>query len=101
MPLPRVQPIIPVTAKEPFDDPAWLFEFKYDGYRGLCYADQNRCWFVSRNGNTLSRFDTLGDQVASELDLDDAIFDGEVIAADETGRPLFYDLLRYARRPSY
>ena len=22
--------------REPFDDPDWLFEFKYDGYRGLC-----------------------------------------------------------------
>ena len=28
------------------------------------------------------------------LAVDDAILDGEVIAADETGRPQFYDLLR-------
>ena len=27
--------------------------------------------------------------------------DGEVIAADETGRPQFYDLLRCARKPAY
>jgi bifunctional non-homologous end joining protein LigD len=31
----------------------------------------------------------------------DAILDGEVIAADETGRPQFYDLLRDTRAPAY
>ena len=31
----------------------------------------------------------------------DAILDGEVIAADETGRPQFYDLLRDMRAPAY
>ena len=36
MALPRVQPIIPTWRREPFDDPEWLFEFKYDGFRGLC-----------------------------------------------------------------
>jgi ATP-dependent DNA ligase len=35
MRLPPVQPTIPVPRKEPFDDPEWLFEFKYDGYRAL------------------------------------------------------------------
>jgi ATP-dependent DNA ligase len=52
--LPRVQPIIPTRRKEPFDDPEWLFEFKYDGFRALCYLDQGGCRFVSRNGNVLS-----------------------------------------------
>jgi hypothetical protein len=41
MTLPRVQPIIPTWRKEPFDDPEWLFDFKYDGFRGLC-ADSER-----------------------------------------------------------
>jgi bifunctional non-homologous end joining protein LigD len=40
-------------------------------------------------------------QVAAELRVEDAILDGELIAADETGRPQFYDLLRRASRPSY
>jgi ATP-dependent DNA ligase len=55
--LPRVEPIIPTWRKEPFDDPVWLFEFKYDGFRGLCYLEQGRCRFVSRNGKVLSRFE--------------------------------------------
>ena len=46
---------------------------------------------ISRNGNSMSRFDGLGD----------AILDGEVIAPDKTGRPQFYDLLRATRAPVY
>jgi hypothetical protein len=67
--LPRVQPIIPTWRKEPFDDPEWLFDFKYDGFRGLCYLEQGRCRFISRNGNVLSRFEALGDQVGRLLDV--------------------------------
>ena len=58
MVLPRVQPIIPTSRKEPFDDPEWLFEFKYDGFRGLCYLEQGCC------RNLLSRFEALGAQLA-------------------------------------
>src|SRR5215813_13943199 len=99
--LPRVQPIIPTWRKQPFDDPEWLFEFKYDGFRGLCYLEPGRCRFISRNGNMLSRFDALADQVGRLLDVDEAIIDGEVIAVDKSGRPQFYELLRVPRSAGY
>ena len=44
------------------------FDVKYDGCRGLCYLEQGGCRFISRNGNVLSRFEALGDQVAAALD---------------------------------
>src|SRR5215831_19484607 len=99
--LPRVQPIAPIRRPVPFDDPDWLFDLKYDGFRGLCYLEQGRCRLISRNGNLMSRFAGLGDQIAASLAVHDAILDDEVIAADETGRPQFYDLLRHARAPGY
>jgi ATP-dependent DNA ligase len=71
--LPRVQPIIPTWRKEPFDDPEWLFDFKYDGFRVLCYLEQGRCRLISRNGNLMSRFDGLGEQLAVILAVEDAI----------------------------
>ena len=49
----------------------------------------------------MNRFAGLGDRIAALLDVGDAILDGEVITADETGRPQFYDLLRHARAPAY
>ena len=56
---------------------------------------------ISRNGNILSRFEALGEQMAAVLDVDEAIIGGEVIAIDETGRPQFYDLMRRTRTPAY
>src|SRR5215469_9789091 len=98
--LPRVQPIAPVRRTEPFDDPEWLFDLKYDGFRALCYLEQGRCRLISRNGNLMSRFAGLSDQIAASLDVRDAILDGEIIATAETGRPQFYDLLRDTRTPA-
>ena len=99
--LPRVQPIIPSWRREPFDHPDWVFDFKYDGFRALCYIERGRCHFMSRNGNALSRFDALATELAAVFDVYDVLIDGEVIAADETGRPQFYELLRGTRSPCY
>jgi ATP-dependent DNA ligase len=35
--LPLIEPIVPVLYPSPFDGPEWLFEPKYDGFRGLFY----------------------------------------------------------------
>ena len=99
MTFPRVQPIAPTWRKEPFDDPDWLFEFKYDGYRALCYIEPRRNRLISRNNNIMTRFDALADQVAAALEVDDAILDGEIIAPDETGRPVSSTLCAARARP--
>lgn len=101
MPPPRIQPIAPTWRMDPFDDPDWLFDVKYDGFRGLCYIEPGRNRLVSRHGNTFDRFDALADQIAAALDVHDVILDGEIIAADETGRPVFIDLLRGTRALAY
>jgi hypothetical protein len=36
--LPLVEPILLTARRDPFDDFAWLFEPKSDGYRGLLYV---------------------------------------------------------------
>ena len=35
--LPYVEPLSLVPGPEPFDDPEWVFEPKYDGFRGMLY----------------------------------------------------------------
>src|SRR5215831_18717563 len=82
MTLPRVQPIAPTWHKEPFDDPDWLFEFKYDGFRAICYLEQRRNRLISRNNNVMTRFEALAGQVAAALNIDDAILDGEIITTE-------------------
>jgi bifunctional non-homologous end joining protein LigD len=101
MPLPRVQPIIPTRRKDPFDHADWLFDVKYDGFRALCHLEPGRCRLISRNGKPLSRFASLGAELAYGLELEEAVLDGEVIVTDETGRPQFYELLRRSGAPAY
>ena len=45
----------------PFDDPDWLFELKYDGFRALAVIEHGRAQLLSRNGHSLS-FVALGKQ---------------------------------------
>jgi hypothetical protein len=50
---------IPVKRSEPFDDPAWLFDLKLDGYRGIADTIHDR--MLSKNGHRLKRLEMLLD----------------------------------------
>ncbi len=90
--LPDVSPILLTPRRDPFDDPAWVFEPKYDGYCGLLYVTRKGCWMRSKRGNHLKRFDQLCHWVREELPVKEAILDGEVISLDAEGRQNFRDL---------
>jgi bifunctional non-homologous end joining protein LigD len=92
--MPRMDLIIPIRRKEPFDDPAYLFELKLDGFRGLADTVQGR--MLSKNLNPLKRFRHLLDALPPGY-----VFDGEIVVLDEDGRPAFNDLLFGRREPSY
>jgi bifunctional non-homologous end joining protein LigD len=77
----------------PFDDPVWLFEPKYDGFRGLLYVSPGNCWFRSKRGNTMARFQDLAEQVRDELRVRSAILDGEIVSLDDEGRQIFWRML--------
>ena len=57
--LPVVEPILLTPRRDPFNNPAWLFEPKYDGYRGLLHVIRKDCHFRSKRGNVLKRFEDL------------------------------------------
>jgi ATP-dependent DNA ligase len=91
--LPVVEPVLLTPRREPFDDLDWLFEPKYDGYRGLLYVTRQDCHFRSRRGNIMTRFKELGYLVREQLPAKEAILDGELVALDSDGRQNFRDLL--------
>jgi bifunctional non-homologous end joining protein LigD len=76
-----------------FDDPAYLFEPKYDGFRGMLYLAGQDPYFRSKQGNVLRRFAELAHDVRAELGRPEAILDGEVIALDPEGRQNFRELM--------
>jgi hypothetical protein len=52
--MPSLAPIIPVVRREPSDDPAWLFDLKLDGFRGLTDTVAGR--MVSKSGSACDTF---------------------------------------------
>jgi hypothetical protein len=92
--LPRVDPIVPTARTQPFSGHDWLFEPKYDGFRGLLYLTRQSCVLYSKRGNVMRRFQSIADQVRTELPRREAILDGEIVAIDNEGRIDFWGLMR-------
>lgn len=92
--LPPIVPLILSSRAEPFDDPDWLFEPKYDGFRGIVYASKLGCQIRSRRDFQFDRFGDLCNRIAGVLGPRDVILDGEVVALNRQGKPVFRDLLR-------
>jgi len=92
--LPSILPIVPTLKPDPFNHPAWLFEPKYDGFRGVLYLNRSGCTFYSKRGNLMTRFTDLGRQVAAELGTRELILDGEIVSLDNEGRIDFWGLMR-------
>jgi bifunctional non-homologous end joining protein LigD len=93
-PLPRnVAPMLATLVDAPFDDPAWLFEVKWDGFRAIASIDaKGVVSLTSRNGlDLLRRFKELGSIGAAFRSLP-VIVDGEICALDAAGRSSFQAL---------
>ena len=88
--MPReIHPMLARLVEEPFDDPQWLYEVKWDGYRAVVFIQNGHARLVSRNQNDLTaEFPEIA-QALQSLPAENAILDGEVVALDDEGRPSF------------
>jgi len=94
-PMPRdMQPMLASSIREPFNDPEWVFEVKWDGYRAIAEIRQGSASLTSRNGiSFVKKFSPL---VASLRKFGfDAVLDGEVVVVDDQGRPDFQAVQQY------
>ena len=89
-PMPTViHPMLATPADKAFDNPDWLFEIKWDGYRAIAFVEDWRVRLVSRTQNDLTaQFSELG-SLPQFVKAQRAILDGEIVALDEEGRPSF------------
>jgi bifunctional non-homologous end joining protein LigD len=91
---PAIEPVVLTNHNEPFDDPEWFFEPKYDGFRGILYSSRSGCEIRSRRDFQFDRFGELCQRITAVLGPRDFILDGEVVALNRQGKPVFRDLLR-------
>jgi bifunctional non-homologous end joining protein LigD len=90
----NLAPIIPQRRTEPTTDPAWAVELKLDGFRGIGDTINGR--MPSKNLNSLKRFQPLLDTLPL-----DCVFDGEICALDQDGKPDFNALFFGRKEPVY
>jgi bifunctional non-homologous end joining protein LigD len=83
---------------EPFDDPDWIFEVKYDGFRCLAHVGRD-VRLVSRYGHEFGGFNPARSALR-EIDRT-AVIDGELAVLDGAGRSVFDHLLFRRAEPTF
>ncbi|MDP9467584.1 MAG: DNA ligase D, partial [Chloroflexota bacterium] len=84
-----IPPMLATLADAAFDDPDWLFEIKWDGYRVEAVLRDGKVRLWTRNRVDAATYfpDLAG--TADWIVAREAVVDGEVVALDADGRPDF------------
>src|SRR2546422_833594 len=91
-----VQPMLAEPRSDPFDDPEWVFELKYDGFRSIVSRDGARPRiFYRRGADATAVFPDLARALLA-LPAERFVADGEIVVLDDTGRPVFQRLQKRA-----
>ena len=85
----------------PFSHLDWLFEIKWDGFRGLLYSGGDVVRLVARNGNAFKSFHGLCGGLARDLKSRRCVLGGEIMCLDVHGKPQFRDLLFRRAEPVF
>ena len=99
MPLPRgfVPPCLPTKAPQPPSGDTWVHEIKHDGFRLMVRCDAAGVRLLTRNGHDWTERFPLIAETAGALGVRSCLIDGEAVACDGDGMPVF-DRLRYRRQ---
>jgi bifunctional non-homologous end joining protein LigD len=84
-----IPPMLATLIGAPFDDPDWLFEVKWDGFRVETVVDGGSAHLWTRGEQDAARYFGPFLDPPTWIAARSAIVDGEVIALDEHGEPDF------------
>jgi bifunctional non-homologous end joining protein LigD len=96
IPSSALRPMLATLIDAPFDDPDWLFETKWDGYRIVARVEQGMVALYSRRGRHVTADYPSGATALAKMRRR-VVLDGELIALDAGGRTSF-QLLQNARQ---
>ena len=97
----RVDPMLPTLVKDPFHQPGWVYEEKYDGDRILAYKEGERVRLLSRNAKDHTALFPKIAAAVGALVSRTLLLDGEVVAFDRRGISRFQLLQQGRVEPSY
>lgn len=75
----------------------WIHQVKWDGIRGLCYADNGQTRLYTRSGRERIAWYPEVSEIIGLLDCKQAVLDGELIVLNEEGKPSFYHVMSRER----
>lgn len=88
------KPMLAILSVSHNDNPDWMYEPKYDGYRAITKITNGKAEIVSRNGNSFNKhYETLLPEL--ERFEDNVILDGEIVIEDSNGISNFQLLQNY------
>jgi ATP-dependent DNA ligase len=74
-----LRPMLATLTDKPFDDPDWIFETKWDGFRAVAVARPGHASLYSRNLIDISRkYPTICEALSDMAQ--EAVLDGELVA---------------------
>lgn len=89
-------PMLASITEKPFDNPDWVFENKYDGYRTLAVINEEDAELFSRNKISFTNnFKPISEDLKKMSH--NVVLDGEVVIEDESGRSNFQLLQNYLK----
>lgn len=84
----EVKPMLATLVNEPFDDPEWTYEVKWDGYRAVSYINNGNAEILSRNNKSFNdKYYPLSNLLSGWKI--NAVIDGEIIVMNEKGQSNF------------
>ena len=86
-----IQPMLATLVDKPFDDPEWMYELKWDGYRALGYVNKSETDLRSRNNKSFNEKFYPVYEALKNSGLN-AVVDGEIVVVNDKGLPDFGDL---------
>ncbi|MGZ4178957.1 MAG: non-homologous end-joining DNA ligase, partial [Solirubrobacteraceae bacterium] len=90
----RILPMLAGTGELPAREANWSFEVKWDGVRAIAYVKPGRLRLESRNLNDITETYPEIRGILRDLGMREAVFDGEIVAFGDDGRPSFERLQR-------
>ncbi len=89
-----IAPMLATIGATAFNDPEWIYELKWDGYRAIAEVEKKHVKLYSRNQQDFTnRYKSIVHEL-EKLPLS-AVLDGEVVAVDKDGKPQFQLLQGY------
>jgi bifunctional non-homologous end joining protein LigD len=79
-----IKPMLATLVDEPFDNPDWQYEVKWDGYRALAFINKGKVELFSRNNKSFNeKFYPIYD-LLNEWKIN-AVLDGEILVLNNNG----------------